>query len=184
MLDAEGATIWLTGLPCSGKSTLARHLAQLLEARGLRVQVLDGDIFRAELGQGLGFSRADRDINVQRIGYVASLLMRHGVFVIVAAVSPYAAVRQAVRQRLGRFVEVFVDCPASECERRDAKGMYARARAGEIAAFTGVDDPYEAPATPEIRVQTIGTAPEQSARQILLGIEALGQLGAAASGDR
>lgn len=184
MSDERGVTVWLTGLPCSGKTTLARQLEAVLVSRGVRVQVLDGDELRAELGQGLGFSRADRDINVHRIGYLASLLTRHGVWVIVAAVSPYAAARREVRQRLGRFVEVFVDCPLAECERRDVKGMYARARAGQIPRFTGVDDPYEVPAAPEVRVDTQHATSAENTCQIVAALEALGYLAPASSSGR
>src|SRR5689334_12887001 len=127
--DESGFTVWLTGLPCSGKSTIAAKLAGALRAHRRRVEVLDGDVVRQNLSKGLGFSRADRDTNVLRIGFVAELLARNGVVVVVAAVSPYAAARQRVRTQIERFVEVFVECPLEECERRDVKGMYKQARA-------------------------------------------------------
>jgi len=167
MDGARGVTVWLTGLPCSGKSSIAELVAGKLRRRGRRVEVLDGDVVRNELSKGLGFSREDRDTNVRRIGFVAHLLTRNGVVVVVAAVSPYARIRGEVRQRIGDFVEVYVSCPLSECERRDVKGMYAKARRGEIAAFTGVSDPYEAPEAPDLSVDTLGQTPEESAEAVL-----------------
>lgn len=170
----RGCTVWLTGLPCSGKSTISERLAANLRARGNRVEVLDGDIVRTNLSHGLGFSREDRDINVRRIGFVAHLLSRNGVTVLVAAVSPYARVRQEVREQIGDFVEVYVACPLRECERRDVKGMYAKARAGELKAFTGVDDPYEAPSAPEVTVYTDAETPSESAERVLDILESRG----------
>jgi adenylylsulfate kinase len=170
----RGFTLWLTGLPCSGKSTLSNHVAPLLREHGHDVEVLDGDVVRRDLCKGLGFSREDRDTNVLRIGFVADLLTRHGVTVIVAAVSPYAAVRDQVRQRIGRFVEVYVECPLEECERRDVKGMYQKARAGLIPAFTGVDDPYEPPTAPEVTVRTREEGVAESARAIFAKLRELG----------
>jgi adenylyl-sulfate kinase len=171
---ARGFTVWLTGLPCSGKSTLAAHLATELAARGQRVEVLDGDVVRTHLSRGLGFSREDRDINVRRIGFVAHLLSRNGVAVLVAAVSPYRATRRQVREQIGDFVEVFVDCPLGECERRDVKGMYAKARAGTLPGFTGVDDPYEPPDHPEVVLHTERRNTEDCVRELLLALENLG----------
>jgi adenylylsulfate kinase len=175
MLD-RGFTVWLTGLPCSGKSTLSLLLASELRDRGCRVEVLDGDIIRTNLSRGLGFTRQDRDINILRIGFVAHLLSRNGVAVIVAAVSPYAAARSLVRQQVARFVEVHVACPAAECQRRDVKGMYARAQAGEIRAFTGVDDPYEPPDNPEVTVHTEHETVSESGQRILSALETLGYI--------
>lgn len=170
----RGFTVWLTGLPCSGKSTLSELLASELAARGCRVEVLDGDIVRTTLSHGLSFTRQDRDINVLRIGFVAHLLSRNGVAVVVAAVSPYAGARRLVRQQIERFVEVHVACPISECERRDVKGMYAKARAGAIRAFTGVDDPYEPPDSPEVTVHTDHEIVTESCQRILSALEQLG----------
>ena len=165
-MNSSGFTLWLTGVPCSGKSTIARTLARRFLRRGRRVEVLDGDLVRQSLSYGLGFNREDRDRNIRRIAFVASLLARNGVIVIVAVVSPYRAARDEARRSLGRFFEVHVDCPISECERRDVKGMYKRARAGELRGFTGVDDPYEAPLEPELTVATNLQSSEESAARI------------------
>jgi adenylylsulfate kinase len=168
--------VWLTGLPCSGKSTLSKALAARLTARGLSVEVLDGDVIRDNLSKGLGFSREDRDVNIRRIGFVAHLLSRNGVATVVAAVSPYASTRQEVRALIDNFVEVHVSCPLEECERRDVKGMYARARAGKLASFTGVDDPYEPPTAPEVVVRTKDESVEESADRVLAALERLSYL--------
>ena len=170
----RGFTVWLTGLPCSGKSTLSEALAKELRRRHHRVEVLDGDIVRENLSKGLGFSREDRDVNVLRIAFVAGLLSRNGVAVIVAAVSPYRTTRDEARRRIGDFVEVHVDCPVDECARRDVKGMYAKARAGEIRAFTGVDDPYEPPSDAEITVRTRDEAVTESLSKILGALRSRG----------
>ena len=172
----QGFCLWLTGLSGAGKSTLAELLASLLEERGRRVTVLDGDVVRTHLSKGLGFSREDRDVNVRRIGFVAAEIARHGGAVVAAAISPYRAVRNEVRAMFGAgaFVEVHVATPLDVCERRDAKGLYARARAGEIPGFTGVDDPYEAPADPEIALDTTGDTPEESAERLLRALVGMG----------
>jgi sulfate adenylyltransferase len=151
-----GVCIWFTGLSGAGKSTTAEVLTVLLQEHGRQVTVLDGDVVRTHLSQGLGFSREDRDLNIRRIGFVAAEIVRHGGTVVCAAVSPYRASRNEVRNMVGadRFIEVFVDTPLDECERRDTKGMYAKARRGEIKAFTGIDDPYETPKNPELRLTT------------------------------
>jgi adenylyl-sulfate kinase len=172
----RGFTVWLTGLPCSGKSTLATHLVSELIARGCRAERLDGDVVRTHLSRGLGFTREDRDINVLRIGFVAQLLSRNGVVAVVAVVSPYAATRGLVREQIGRFVEVHVDCSIAECQRRDVKGMYARARAGHIQGFTGVDDPYEPPDHPEVTLHTERETVLESGQKILSALEDLGYL--------
>jgi adenylylsulfate kinase len=148
-----------------------------LRARGRKVEVLDGDVVRQNLSKGLGFTRSDRDTNILRIGFVAHLLSRNGVVVIVAAVSPYESTRQQVRQQIGRFVEVYVDCPLEECERRDVKGMYKQARAGGLGAFTGVDDPYEPPRSPEVTLRTRDEAVDESLRKVLEKLTTLGHLG-------
>ena len=165
----QGACIWFTGLSGSGKSTTADMLATLLMEHGRQVTVLDGDVVRTHLSKGLGFSKEDRDTNIMRIGFVAGEIVRHGGIAICAAISPYRATRDAVRNMVGEnlFVEVYVDTPLDVCESRDSKGMYARARAGEITGFTGIDDPYEEPLNPEITLETVKDSPESNARRIL-----------------
>ncbi len=165
----QGVCIWFTGLSGSGKSTTAEVLTQLLLEHGRQVTVLDGDVVRTHLSKGLGFSKEDRDVNIRRIGYVAGELVRHGGTVVCAAVSPYRATRNDVRAMVGsdHFVEVFVDTPIAVCEQRDVKGMYAKARRGEIKGFTGIDDPYEPPDHAEIVLDTVANTPEQNAHVIV-----------------
>ncbi len=165
----QGACVWFTGLSGAGKSTTAEVLTALLLERGRPVTVLDGDVVRTLLSKGLGFSREDRDLNIRRIAFVASEIVKHGGLVIVAAVSPYRSTREEARGLVGgdRFVEVFVDTPLEECERRDVKGIYAQARRGEIQNFTGISDPYEPPAAPEVTLSTTDRLPEENARRIL-----------------
>jgi sulfate adenylyltransferase len=172
----RGICIWLTGLSGAGKSTIANILTTQLSAHGRQVTLLDGDVVRTNLSKGLGFSREDRDTNVLRVGFVASEVVRHGGVVICAIVSPYGAGRAEVRSMVGnaRFVEVFVDCPLEVCESRDVKGIYARARRGEIKSLTGIDDPYEEPASPEIRLNTAGPTAEESAEVVLNYLRAQG----------
>jgi adenylylsulfate kinase len=153
--DEGGRTVWLTGLPSAGKTTIARALEKRLLDEGKRVEVLDGDVVRTHLTKGLGFSREDRDENVRRIGFVADLLSRNGVTVLCSVISPYRAVRDELRElHEGRFVEVHVSTPVDVCSERDVKGLYAKQRAGEISGLTGVDDPYEPPLHPEVIVPT------------------------------
>jgi sulfate adenylyltransferase len=165
----QGVCVWFTGLSCSGKSTTAEVLTVLLQECGRQVTLLDGDVVRTHLSKGLGFSKEDRDINIRRIGFVAAEIVRHGGVVVCAAVSPYRATRNDVRNMVGedRYVEIFVDTPLEVCESRDTKGMYAKARRGEIGSFTGIDDPYEPPLSPEIRLETVGRTAEENARLIL-----------------
>jgi adenylyl-sulfate kinase len=158
-----GLTVWFTGLSGSGKTTLSREVYLRLSEEGYRVDLLDGDEVRLFLSKDLGFSKADRDENVRRIGYVAELLTRNGVITLVSAISPYRAARDAVRARTPNFLEVFVNAPIEECERRDVKGLYKRARAGEIKAFTGISDPYEEPLSAEVDCRTDREAVEESA---------------------
>jgi adenylylsulfate kinase len=153
-MSGTGATIWLTGLSGAGKSTISGLLAERLLTIGQRVEVLDGDEVRRNLSAGLGFSKADRDTNVRRIGYVCRLLSRNGVIAISAAISPYRAVREELKEQIPNFLEVFIDCPLKVCIERDVKGLYARALRGEIPAFTGVSDPYEAPLNPDLIIST------------------------------
>ncbi len=165
-LDA-GLTVWLTGLPSSGKTTLARALRERLAMAGHKVELLDGDVARAHLTRGLGFSREDRDENVRRIGFVAHLLSRNGVVVLCSVISPFRSVRDELRRlHDGRFFEVHVSAPLEVCARRDVKGLYARARRGEIDSMTGVDDPYEAPLSPELVVPTHDRSVEQSVQVV------------------
>jgi len=165
----QGACIWFTGLSGAGKSTTAEVFTALLMEHGRQVTVLDGDVVRTHLSKGLGFSKEDRDINIRRIGFVAAELVRHGGVVICAAVSPYRATRNDVRNLVGQdhFIEVFVDTPLEVCESRDVKGMYAKARRGEIKDFTGIDDPYEAPLHAEVTLDTVNHTPEENAYVIL-----------------
>jgi adenylyl-sulfate kinase len=149
-----GMTVWFTGLSSSGKTTLSQAVFKQLAATGHRVELLDGDEVRLFLSRGLGFSKQDRDENVRRIGYVAELLTRHGVIALVSAISPYRDARDAVRDRIPAFLEVYVNASIEECERRDVKGLYKKARAGEIKAFTGISDPYEPPQCPELECRT------------------------------
>ncbi len=172
----QGFCIWFTGLSGSGKSTTAEVLTSLLLERGKQITVLDGDVVRTHLSKGLGFSREDRDTNILRIGFVAGEIARHGGSVICAAISPYRSTRNEARKMVGeeRFIEVFVDTPIEVCEQRDVKGLYARARRGQITGFTGVDDPYEAPVNPEITLNTVDFTPEENARKIIAYLEARG----------
>ena len=163
----EGFTVWLTGLSGAGKSTIAPKLERALQEHGRSVEILDGDVVRTHLSKGLGFSREDRDTNILRIAFVASLLTRHGVATITAAISPFAQTRQQAREMIGSFVEVYVRCPLDELTRRDVKGLYARALRGEIANFTGVSDPYEEPEHPEVVVNTDCESVDESVAKIL-----------------
>jgi adenylyl-sulfate kinase len=172
---SSGFTIWLTGPSGSGKSTVAALLEAALRAQGNRVEVLDGDVVRTHLTKGLGFSREDRDENVRRVGWVCELLSRNDVIAIAAVISPYRAVRDEVRARIGRFVEVYMEAPIEVLAERDVKGLYRRAMAGEITNFTGVDDPYEPPLAPEVICHSDGQeTPAESGAKVL---EALGRLG-------
>jgi adenylyl-sulfate kinase len=166
----SGVVIWFTGLSGSGKSTIAGLVGRELEADGALVEYLDGDVVREHLSKGLGFSKEDRDTNIERIGWVASRLARHGATVIVSAISPYAETRARARalvEEFAPFVEVHVATSVEECARRDVKGLYERAFNGEIAEFTGVSDPYEAPESPELRLDTEGRSPDECAREVL-----------------
>jgi sulfate adenylyltransferase len=172
----QGVCVWFTGLSGAGKSTTAEVLTMVLLEHGRQVTVLDGDVVRTHLSKGLGFSREDRDTNIRRIGFVASEIVRHGGVAVCAAISPYRTTRNEVRQMVGadRFIEVFVDTPLEECERRDAKGMYAMARRGEITGWTGIDDPYEAPEHAEIVVDTQSHSAEDNAQRIIAHLEEAG----------
>lgn len=160
-------TLWFTGLSGSGKTSISELVQNALVARAVAVERLDGDVVRTHLSAGLGFSRADRDTNIRRIGWVAQLLNRHGVCVIVAAISPYRQARDAVRAESAHFIEVFCDAPLAVLKKRDPKGLYQKAMAGHIKHFTGVDDPYESPERAEIHLKTDTSTPEAYAQQIL-----------------
>ena len=177
MTGAEGFTVWFTGLSGSGKSTIAEMLFHEFEARGMKTEILDGDVVRQNLSKGLGFSKEDRDTNILRIGFVAELLTRNGVATICCPISPYKETRDAVRAQIGRFVEVYVYATVDEiAANRDPKGLYKKALAGEITGFTGVDDPYEAPEDPELVVDTIVETPEESLRRVMDTLHRLGYL--------
>ncbi|NJL98608.1 MAG: adenylyl-sulfate kinase [Synechococcaceae cyanobacterium SM2_3_2] len=168
----QGVTVWFTGLSGAGKTTLSQAVEQRLTELGYPVERLDGDIVRHYLSKGLGFSKTDRDDNIRRIGFVAHLLSRHGVIVLAAAISPYRATREEVRQlhtqgSYCRFVEVFVNAPLSVCESRDVKGLYQRARSGEISNFTGISDPYEPPLAPEVECRTDLESLEDSVARVM-----------------
>lgn len=178
MDDRKACTIWFTGLPSSGKSTLAEMLEKRLKNMGLYVEILDGDVVRTNLSKGLGFTKEDRDINIRRIGFVCHILTRNGTFAISAAISPYRETREEIREQIGDFVEIFVDCPVEECIKRDVKGLYKKALAGEIKEFTGVSDPYEEPKNPEVVVESHKEEPEESLQKILNKLTELGYIAA------
>lgn len=168
--------VWLTGLPGAGKSTLAKVLRERVAALGRSVELLDADVVRSHLSQGLGFSREDRDANVIRLAFVARLLAKHGVFVVVAAISPFRSTRDAVRVAIGTFVEIYVATPVAVCLERDPKGLYARAVAGDIPNFTGISDPYEEPLAPEMTIDTSTSSINDDIERILSGLRCLGYL--------
>jgi adenylyl-sulfate kinase len=172
MSNESGFVLWFTGLSGAGKTTVAAKLAPALAERGHRVELLDGDEVRTNLCQELGFSRADRDTNIARIGYVAGKLAKHGVAVLVAAISPYRQARDQVRALVDTFVEVHVAAPVSTCAERDVKGLYARALAGKLPNFTGVSDPYEPPLAPELVLHTEVQTVDDSVHQVLTWLEA------------
>ena len=173
----RGFTLWFTGLSGAGKTTIAEIVERELRQRFGKVEVLDGDIVRTNLSKGLSFSKEDRDINVLRIGLVADLLTRNGVGVLVSAISPFKEARDQVRRTIGEdFIEIFVDAPVEVCAERDVKGLYKKAFAGEIEQFTGVSDPYEPPAAPELHIKTDEEEPHESARRVVARLEELGYL--------
>ena len=176
-MSEAGLTIWFTGLSGAGKTTLSNALEAELRAAGRKVEVLDGDVVRENLSKGLGFSKEDRDTNIRRIGFVAHLLTRNGVTVLVSAISPYREVRDEVRATIGRFIEVHVDCDMDELVRRDVKGLYKKALAGEIANFTGVSDPYEAPLHPEVKVDSAKESVAESLDRVLAAVEQFDAVG-------
>ncbi|MDJ0696303.1 adenylyl-sulfate kinase [Mastigocoleus sp. MO_188.B34] len=175
-MNQRGVTVWFTGLSGAGKTTISQAVAEKLRLQGHKLEILDGDIVRENLTKGLGFSKADRDENIRRIGFVSHLLTRNGVIVLVSAISPYSEIREEVKQKIGDFVEVYVNAPLTVCEERDVKGLYKRARAGEIKNFTGIDDPYEAPFKPNVECRTDLEDLEESVAKVLKKLEELGYL--------
>jgi adenylylsulfate kinase len=174
--STRGLTVWLTGLPSAGKTTLGRIVAQRLIDDGGAVELLDGDVIRSKIGRNLGFSRDDREDNLRRICFVADLLARNGVTVVVAAISPYSELRREIRGQLSPFLEVFVNAPLPVCELRDVKGLYKRCRNGEVKGLTGVDDVYEPPLSPEVECRTDLETVEESASKILAAIRSRREL--------
>jgi adenylylsulfate kinase len=174
IMNQRGVTLWFTGLSGAGKTTITQALEKKLRESGYGIEVLDGDVVRTNLTKGLGFSKADRDENIRRIGFVSHLLTRHGVIVLVSAISPYRDIRGEVRQKIGDFVEIFVNAPLAVCEGRDVKGLYEKARKGEIKGFTGIDDPYEEPLNPEVECRTDLESLEESVAKVWTKLIELG----------
>lgn len=172
-MEQYGVTVWFTGLSGAGKSTITTALAQLLREEGYKVEVLDGDVVREGLTRDLGFSREDRDENIHRIGFVCQLLTRNDVIVLVSAISPYRQAREEAKKKIGNFIEVYVNAPINVCEDRDVKGLYKRARAGEIKGFTGIDDPYEAPLNPDVECRTDLESVSESVAKVMAKMEEL-----------
>jgi adenylylsulfate kinase len=181
----HGFALWFTGLPSAGKTTIAKIVEQILRENKIKVEVLDGDEVRENLSPRLGFSKEDRDQHIRRIAYVSKLLVRNGVVSIIAAISPYRQIRDQARQTIGRFVEIYVNCPVEVCIERDVKGLYKKALAGQIQNFTGISDPYEEPLNPELVILSHQETPEQSARRVIARLEELGYMeSVSASGTR
>ena len=174
--EQKGVTVWFTGLSGAGKTTINDALVEKLRERGVKLEVLDGDIVRTNLTKGLTFSKEDRDENVRRIGFVSNLLTRNGVIVLVAAISPYREIRDEVRERIGDFMEVYVSAPVEVCEERDVKGLYKKARSGEIKQFTGISDPYEPPTNPEVNCETHKETLDESVNKVIAKLEEMGYL--------
>ena len=172
----KGLILWFTGLSGAGKTTISKVVAEKLKQRGQKVEIVDGDIVRENLSKGLTFSKEDRDINIRRIGFVAHLLSRNGVVAITAAISPYKAIRNEIREMYDNFIEVYINAPLEVCEQRDVKGLYAKARSGEIKNFTGIDDPYEPPDNPEITCCTDQESLDESVAHVISSLEKLGYL--------
>jgi adenylyl-sulfate kinase len=178
-LEHKGFTVWFTGLSGAGKTTIADAIEPLLRERGIsKLEKLDGDVVRTNLSKGLGFSKEDRDTNIRRIGWVAEVLTRNGVCVLASAISPYKEIRDEVKKNIGNFVEVYVECSIEELTRRDVKGLYEKAIKGEIANFTGVSDPYEAPVNPEVKVNSEHEELEESVAKVMAKLEELGYVAA------
>ena len=166
-MEQRGVTVWFTGLSGAGKTTISRKVGEILKSQGYKLEILDGDIVRQNLTKGLGFSKEDRDENIRRIGFVSHILTRNGVIVLVSAISPYREIREEVRQRIGDFLQVYVNAPVEVCEERDVKGLYKKARSGEIKQFTGISDPYEDPQKPDVECRTDLETEEESVAKVL-----------------
>lgn len=175
-MEHQGFTLWFTGLSGAGKTTVSRVIAADLRARGMKVELLDGDVIRENLSKGLGFSKEDRDTNIRRIGWVCEVLARNGVVAIAAAISPYHEIRDELRGKIENFVEVYAECPIPVLAERDVKGLYKKALAGEIKNFTGVSDPYEAPLNPEVTYHSDRETVQESAQKVLSKLEELGYI--------
>jgi adenylylsulfate kinase len=180
----RGFTVWFTGLSGAGKSTIAERLVPIIRERYGKAELLDGDVVRTNLSKGLGFSKEDRDTNIRRIGFVAHLLSRNGVPVVTSAISPYRAIRDEIREPIGDFVEVYVECSLDELVRRDVKGLYAKALRGEIPNFTGVSDPYEPPLNPEVVVRSDSETVEESLAKVVDYLDRAGYLPPVAAAER
>ena len=176
-MNDPGFVLWFTGLSGAGKSTIAGELEKEFQRRSLNHEILDGDVVRTNLSKGLGFSKADRDTNIRRIGWVAQTLAKHGCISVCAAISPYRDIRREVRRSAPRFVEVFVDAPIEVCESRDVKGLYKKARAGEIKDFTGISAPYEEPLKPEVVLDSNGKTVDQCVETLIAHLQKNGYLG-------
>jgi adenylyl-sulfate kinase len=181
---SDGVTVWFTGLSAAGKTTINQELEKQLRAQGRRVESLDGDLVRQHLCKGLGYTKQDRDENIRRIGFAAELLTRDGAVVLASAISPYREIRDEIRRRIGRFIEVYVNAPLEVCEQRDLKGLYKKARAGLIAQFTGISDPYEPPLDPEVECRTDLETVSESAAKVLRALDQLFPYAAAPPGYR
>ncbi|MFX1311010.1 MAG: adenylyl-sulfate kinase [Promethearchaeota archaeon] len=175
-MEHKGFTLWFTGLPCSGKTVIADAVAEELRKKGMKVERLDGDIVRKSLTRDLGFSKEDRNMNIERVTFVAKLLTRNGVAVLASFVSPYNKIRAYSRKEIGDYILVYVKCSLEKCEERDVKGMYAKARAGEIEDFTGINHPFEEPNDPDIIIETDNQSIEESKEKILRSLNELGYL--------
>jgi adenylyl-sulfate kinase len=175
-LEHQGFTLWFTGLSGAGKTTVSKRVAEELRARGMKVEILDGDVVRENLSKGLGFSKEDRDTNIRRIGWVCEVLSRNGVVAIAAAISPYREIRDEIRDKIPQFIEVYAECPIPVLAERDVKGLYKKALAGEIKNFTGVSDPYEAPLNAEVVYHSDRETVDESVAKVLGKLEALGYL--------
>ena len=172
--DKRGFTVWFTGLPCSGKSTIAKAVAEELKQKGLRAEMLDADIIREHLWKELGYSKEDRDENIRRAAYLAHILTRNGVAVLTSFISPYKELRDYARKQIGDFLEVYVKCPVEVCMRRDTRGMYKKALAGEIQNFTGVSDPYEEPLNPELLLESDKESLAESVAKVMAKLSEIG----------